>query len=131
MAGTVSHIFNDCLLWYPSAEIGGGFVMKSYEWLKSALLTLTLCVVVAGGTILAAQTPATETRQIDGTVLDRQGLPVSGASVTVTQKQGSLQKSAHTATGKFKVEGLAAASYDVKIEAAGFTPKTLAVDFER
>ena len=102
--------------------------MKSYEWLKSALLTLTLCVVVGGVTILAAQTPATEARQIDGTVLDRQGLPVSGASVTVTQKQGSLQKSAQTATGKFKVEGLAAASYDVKIEAAGFTPQTLVVD---
>jgi outer membrane receptor protein involved in Fe transport len=102
--------------------------MNSYKWRVSALLTLAFCVVAGESFTLTAQTPAAETRQIDGTVLDRQGLPVNGASITVTQKQGSLQKSAQTSTGRFKIEGLAAASYDVKVEAAGFSSQTMVVD---
>ena len=102
--------------------------MNSYKWRIFGFIALTLCLIgVAAGT-LAAQTPVTSTRQIDGTVLDRQGLPVNGATVTVVEKQGSVQKSTHSDTGKFKVEGLAPAIYDVKIEAAGFSTQTMAVD---
>src|SRR5712675_1671417 len=116
------------MLWYPSAEIGGGSLMNSYKWLVSGLMAVTLCLFAIETRILAAQTPVAATRQIDGTVLDRQGLPINGATVTVTQKQGSLQKSAQSSTGKFKVDGLAAATYDVKVEAAGFSAQTMVVD---
>jgi len=102
--------------------------MNSYKWVVSALVALTFCVASGGSFILAAQTPAAATRQIDGTVLDRQGLPINDASVTVTQKQGTLQKSTQSSTGKFKVDGLAAASYDVKVEAPGFSAQTMVVD---
>src|ERR1700733_15127842 len=83
----------------------------------TALLAFAFCLGAGGVFMLAAQTPVATTRQIDGTVLDRQGLPVNGATVTVTQKPGTLQKSAQSATGKFKVDGLAPALYVVKVEA--------------
>jgi outer membrane receptor protein involved in Fe transport len=102
--------------------------MNSYKWLVSGLMALTVCLFAVETRILAAQTPAATTREIDGTVLDRQGLPINGATVTVTQKQGTLQKSAQSSTGKFKVDGLAAASYDVKVEASGFSTQTMVVD---
>jgi len=102
--------------------------MNSYKWLVSSLMALTVGLFAVEAHILAAQTPAAATRQIDGTVLDRQGLPINGATVTVTQKQGSLQKSAQSSTGKFKVDGLAAGTYDVKVESAGFSVQTMVVD---
>ena len=91
-------------------------------------MALTVGLFAVEAHILAAQAPVAATRQIDGTVLDRQGLPISGATVTVTQKQGGLQKSAQSSTGKFKVDGLAAGTYDVKVEAAGFSGQTMVVD---
>jgi outer membrane receptor protein involved in Fe transport len=102
--------------------------MNSYKWLVSGLMTVALCLFAVEARILAAQTPAAAPRQIDGTVLDRQGLPINGATVTVTQMQGNLQKLAQSSTGKFKVDGLAAAMYYVKVDAAGFSAQTMVVD---
>lgn len=86
--------------------------------------TVWLC---AGAAFVEAQTPPTA-RQVDGTVMDPQGLPISGATVTVTQKQGTLQKSTQTSAGKFKVDGLTPGTYDVKAEAPGFAAMTATVD---
>lgn len=90
-----------------------------------ALLVFILCV--CGSSILSAQTPA-PARQIDGTVMDSQGLPVNGATVTVTQKQGTLHKTTQSTAGKYTVDGLPAGEFDVKVEAAGFNAGTATVD---
>jgi len=96
--------------------------------MASAMMLLLFVPGVGNLFVLAAQTPAASSRQVDGTVLDRQGLPVSGATVTVNQKQSSVQKSAQSSSGKFKVDGLSPAIYDVKVEASGFTTQTTTVD---
>ena len=89
------------------------YLLRGLTMHQLAAVILTVTFLISGtGTVVFAQTPATAapTRQIDGTVLDRQGLPINGAKVTVTEKPGSLQKSAQSTTGKFKVDGLNSAS---------------------
>ena len=102
--------------------------MLTNRRLWSAILVVASWLCSSGVSPVAAQTPAATPRTIDGNVLDRQGLPVNGAKVTVTQKPGTLQKSAESSTGKFKVDGLTPAVYDLKVEAVGFTAQTMTVD---
>src|SRR5438309_6417799 len=61
-------------------------------------------------------------------VVDRQGLPVPGARITLTQRQGSLRKSILSSTEEFQFDGLVAAVYDMRVEAAGFAPQSMPVD---
>jgi outer membrane receptor protein involved in Fe transport len=61
-------------------------------------------------------------------VVDQQGLPVTGARIMLTQRQGSLSRSTLSSTERFRLEGLVPALYDVRVEAAGFEPQSLTVD---
>jgi len=107
------------------------YLLRGLTMHQFAAVILTATFLISGpGIVVFAQTPTTaaSTRQIDGTVLDRQGLPINGAKVTVTEKPGTLQRSAQSTTGKFKVEGLNSGMYEVKVEAEGFIAQTMNVD---
>src|SRR5262245_56489699 len=80
------------------------------------ILALALLLQAAGG------------RQVDVTVTDTQGLAIEGARVTVAEEQGALRKTAVSTLDGARFENLAAASYDVRVDANGFATKTVKVD---
>src|SRR5215831_20966642 len=73
------------------------------------------------------QAQAANNRAVDGKVMDPQGLPITGARITVREKQGNTRKTA-VSTDKFRVEGLPAGLYEVRVEADGFAPQTVSAD---
>jgi hypothetical protein len=82
---------------------------------KSA--AVVVFVLFACGIAFAQET----TGAMSGRVIDAQGLPVPGATVTVTGSQGV--KSAVTNTdGRFTVPFLTPGQYDVRVELQGFKP---------
>ncbi|PYS54196.1 MAG: hypothetical protein DMG13_09645, partial [Acidobacteria bacterium] len=85
---------------------------------------IVLAIVLRSAAALAAP-QAGNTRQVEGTVLDAQGLPVSGARITVTERQGNARKTAVSTAERFRIDGLAPAVYDVRIEADGFELQTV------
>ena len=89
--------------------------------MKHALIAL--CFLFASSSDLRAQT-----RQVEGTVLDSQGLPISGARITLTGRQGSARRNAVSTADRFRIEGLAPGVYDVLVEANGFEAQTLTAD---
>ena len=63
-----------------------------------------------------------------GTVSDATGARVTAATVTVSAKNFALTRTVKTSKlGEFSVESLPPGEYEVKVEAAGFAPKTGAV----
>jgi len=61
-------------------------------------------------------------RRVTGTVVDQQNLPVRGARVSITQRQGSFRQTTVSPADFFTIEGLAPALYDIRVEADGFGP---------
>ena len=70
--------------------------------------------------VLALLLQAAGERQVQVTVVDKQGLAIEGARITVTENPGSLRKIGVTGTDGTRIEGLPAAMYDVRIDASGF-----------
>jgi hypothetical protein len=71
--------------------------------------------------LLALPLCAQDTGSLTGTVKDSSGATVSGAQVTVTDPAKGVDRQTITnADGGYLVPGLAAAAYDIHIEAAGF-----------
>ena len=67
-------------------------------------------------------------RQIDIMVQDAQGLVVEGARITVTEQQGTIRKTATSKDERSRIDGLAPAVYDVRVEASGFATRTVSAD---
>jgi outer membrane receptor protein involved in Fe transport len=83
--------------------------------MRPRILVLAAVLLAASAAGVLAQTTGT----INGRVLDSQGLPVPGATVTVTGAQGS--KTTTTSTdGRFQMPYLVPGTYKVKIELDGF-----------
>ncbi|HKC62374.1 MAG TPA: carboxypeptidase-like regulatory domain-containing protein, partial [Pyrinomonadaceae bacterium] len=72
-----------------------------------------------GGAYAFAQVTASSA--ISGTVTDKNGAVVKGATVTVTNKSTGLSRTATTGdSGEYKIDLLPAGRYDVKVSATGF-----------
>lgn len=86
---------------------------------------LTLCAAVLAGAILQAQTSDTVT--IRGHVVDASRAPITGVSVSVTNRLTGARRTALTDdAGDFAVPGLPAGStFRVQAAKEGFTPTTL------
>ena len=92
-------------------------VKAEAERFRVPLAVLLLALLALATPVAAQETTGT----INGTVVDAQGLPVPGATVTVTGPQGA--KSATTeASGRFSVPFLAPGTYSVRAELQGFKP---------
>jgi outer membrane receptor protein involved in Fe transport len=74
-----------------------------------------------------AQIPS-DTRRIEVTVLDEQGLPIIGARVTATLPVGNLSRTAASSTERFTMTALAPGVYTVRISAPGFERHDVSVD---
>ncbi len=85
-----------------------------------------LSFLLSCATLAAAQSG--NNRQIEVTVTDSQGLAVSGARITLTEQQGNARRTAVSGAGRSRVDGLAAATYDVLVEAEGFASQTVTAD---
>src|SRR5688572_10289726 len=82
-------------------------------------------------TLLSLMAPAQQIAnngQIEGMVFDTQGLPISGARITVTQQQGSVRRTAVSTADRFRVDGLVPSIYNVLVEADGFDSQTVTAD---
>jgi len=90
----------------------------------AAVLTLGL-LAVAGAPVLA-QTQAA--RRLVVTVLDAQGLPVTGARVTAVLTAGNLDRTAAGSTEQVVVPDLPMGVYKVRVSAAGFETQELTAD---
>ena len=62
---------------------------------------------------------------ISGTVVDQQKAAIPGATVTVTNTQTGLERSATTnESGAFRIAGLPIGTYNVRVNGSGFAPLT-------
>jgi iron complex outermembrane receptor protein len=91
---------------------------------RSALLVVVWLAALAPTAL--AQTP--NTRRIDATVLDAQGLPVLGAQVTATLPAANLSRTASSSSERFTLDELAPGIYTVRISAPGFQMQDIRVD---
>ena len=84
-----------------------------------SLACAVLCFVLASSVAYAQGVGASG--DIQGTVTDPSGALVPKATITVTDPQTGLKRTAVTdATGQFRVPNLAPASYDVSVQVPGF-----------
>src|ERR1700737_3763186 len=95
----------------------------------TAMLRSTLSIVVFAGLFHfllpeAAFSQGETTSAIIGQVSDASGAAVPGTTVTVTNKETGLRRSASTdESGRFNFPQLKPGSYSVKVEAEGFEPQ--------
>src|SRR5688572_5093868 len=93
--------------------------------LAKTLPILALAFAMVFQSVVFAQT---ETGQIAGTVTDPQGAVVAGAAVTVTSADtGATRTATTTGEGNYTVTNLRPGRYEVKIEGAGFTSRSVPV----
>ena len=84
--------------------------------LRAAIFAFVACAMLS--TVVLGQAP---TASVIGTVLDPSGLPVEGATVTLTNQGTNYSYNTTTSsTGAFRFERLDAAVYRVAVDAAGF-----------
>src|SRR5439155_591246 len=93
-------------------------------WVAAAAL-----VVCTGARLGAQDSRSGGDRYVEGTVLDAQGLPVSGARITLLQ-QGAVRKSTLSTVEKFRIDQLPPAVYEIRVEAGGFETKSTTVDLQ-
>src|SRR5215472_386428 len=90
---------------------------------KKLILFGALCVVLVGSGAAFGQVP---TGSIAGTVADTQGLPVSGASVVITnQGTGAQYKTTTSDLGAYSVTSLDFGVYNVEVTKQGFHTTTV------
>ncbi len=93
--------------------------MKS-KTLINFSLAIAFCLIL--GISAAAQTI---NGTISGNVVDQQKAAIPGATVTVTNTQTGLERSAVTnESGNFRVSGLQVGTYNVRVTGSGFAPLT-------
>jgi outer membrane receptor protein involved in Fe transport len=93
------------------------------------MLTAVICLFPAWISSINAQQAATAT--LSGRVLDPNQAFVTGAQVMALQKAtGTGRSTATNAEGLFVLTNLPAGEYEVKIQAAGFAPRTVTVTLQ-
>ena len=104
-----------------------------FRALRSGLAASVLAFALAAGAAAPARAadPAGERAApgpVSGTVRDAAGAPVAGASLSLATASGAIVASARAdAQGAFRMDGIAAGSYVLRVQAAGFAARRLAV----
>ncbi len=89
-----------------------------------SIVLLGLCSILLNVNSVSAQ--ATATAELRGRVVDQTGATIPGATVTVTNvSKGTSRSVTADDTGSFVVLSLPPSTYTVKIEASGFSSKTI------
>ncbi|SEG43131.1 Carboxypeptidase regulatory-like domain-containing protein [Bryocella elongata] len=95
--------------------------------MTSTILALGFLMSGITATAMAQSTDSANLGSIHGTVLDPSGALIQRAEITVTNADGVSHTLKSDARGAFDVANLAAGSYTISINAAGFTPALEAV----
>ena len=91
--------------------------MKVLSCVRPTILVVALCMVFSGTSLLAQTT----TGRILGTVTDQTGAAVTGATVTITDVQRGISRTATSdQSGAYAASNLEPGLYAVKIESRGF-----------
>ena len=86
---------------------------------RSGLLVVAVTLILVGAFEVQAQTTGT----IYGTISDPNGAAISGATVTVTNLETNLKRTATTgAEGSYTVTLVPVGKYSIAVEAQGFKP---------
>jgi outer membrane receptor protein involved in Fe transport len=94
-----------------------------------ALHTLFAAVVLAGSAAVPLDRPPAAS--VVGSVHDASGAPVAESSISLATASGAIMGSARTdARGAFRLEGVPAGSYVLRVQAAGFAPQRAALHVE-
>lgn len=94
-------------------------------FLSHVLLSSLCLLVLAAHPLRAAQGVD---RRVEVRILDQQGLPLPGAVITLTAKQGNASKTTEASSDPVRIDGLAADVFELRVRAAGFATKTITVD---
>jgi hypothetical protein len=93
---------------------------------KTRKLTLLLMLLLAVRVELVFPQASVSTSEIRGQVTDPQGNAVGGATITVTETSKGTTRIVNTdENGAYVILSLQPGTYTMKVEAAGFSPKTL------
>src|SRR5256714_13803589 len=86
-----------------------------------AYTKLSVCAALALISLLCIPAFAQYGASIQGTVTDKSGAVVSGATVTATNQETGVSRSVTTGdSGFYRISGLVPSRYTVKVEAASF-----------
>lgn len=88
--------------------------------MRRMVIWLGLLAVVAGGVAWAQE--SVTTGSIFGKVVDPQGAPLPGATVTATSETGVKRSAVTDANGEFSIPFLTPGRYDVEVRLEGFAP---------
>src|SRR5215469_2732951 len=89
--------------------------------LKNSLFSVILVALALGGYETAQAQQTSGTAQIQGSVRDASGKPVSGVAVLLRQDGDSGRLETRTSeAGEFVFSGLSVGSYAIKLEKTGF-----------
>jgi hypothetical protein len=92
--------------------------MKTFEKAGVRVLIFALSLLLLSSSAFGQ---GTSSSALSGTVLDKNGAVIKGASVTATNKANGQSRTATTNdAGEYKIDFLAAGSYDIKVSASGF-----------
>src|SRR5262250_1196461 len=85
-----------------------------------------VAVLLLGVGAIAPALCAQTTSTVEGTVLDRQGLPISGAEVSIAGNNLALSKKTTTdANGNYEIAALPAGLYALTVSHAGFSTQVV------
>ena len=93
--------------------------------LRYPLGCLLVAAIAVGGGDVQAQTEGIE---LHGTVKDDLGMPVGGASVSLTDSQRRTQSSVTDTAGGYGFRDLVPGKYEVTVSMPGFAPAIRGVD---
>jgi hypothetical protein len=92
--------------------------MKTFEKAGVRILIFALSLLLLSSSAFGQ---GTSSSALGGTVLDKNGAVIKGASVSATNKANGQSRTATTNdSGEYKIDFLAAGSYDIKVSASGF-----------
>jgi len=113
--------------WLPFA-MRGGIVRRSYLRSAFCILGLVLAVLILIPNLFSQELG---TGVIGGQVFDPSGAVLSGARVTATQIGTEIRRTTSTnASGFFVINNLAPGSYEVRVEANGFSEHASTLELE-
>src|SRR6266699_2830791 len=92
--------------------------LKRFDKMSLRVLFFALSLLLLGGSAFGQ---GTSSSALSGTVLDKNGAVIKGATVTATNKGNGQSRTATTDdNGQYKIDFLPAGQYDVKVSAGGF-----------
>src|SRR3989442_9838471 len=98
------------------------YPLREFAKASTGLVLLVLALLLLSSSAFAQVTASSA---LSGTVTDKNGAVVKGATVTATNKATGQSRSATTNdNGEYKIDLLPAALYDIKVNSQGFSDAT-------